>query len=234
MARVRFGYADGTSRDYLVRVWGRQFFGLFGWQHADIDDLVEPAARIIPEGESSGRLRLGEPVLLATAESLASEPPRWAATQVWSSSWSPAGDAVLVGLDRAGAAVGSCPEQLWYLGLAEGVDRPLADGVCEPPQWTPDGGAILYRDRASSTMVLVDRAGRSLQTLPWEDDYAWTWITPAVDGFLFFRDGGLWRLPYGARPQVAGDYLGAVPQPQAGQWFFSPQPPPLDPQGHIS
>jgi hypothetical protein len=98
---VSFTYADGASRRYGVRLFGRDWLGR--WQHTSVDRARAPHAALpgLPAAGPDAPVRLGTPVRLVAADKVpgataVAGAPVEALFAGPTSLWSPQGDAVLI------------------------------------------------------------------------------------------------------------------------------------------
>jgi hypothetical protein len=211
-ARVRFAYADGSARTYLLRVSHPEGL-LGGWRYTGADRAFAPhrALTSLPFAGSDAPLRLGRPTRLAAAAALPG-----AGTAAISTvdlpgpgpAWSPGGDAVLLRLWDDAPAAGPV---LWVLPTAGGPPERLAAGVHDA-RWTADGTGVVYTawEAGRAELRRVDRAGRS----GWRvvlDGPPVPPVATVAGAVLFARGGALWRVRDGAGPAPAPERVRDLP-----------------------
>lgn len=229
-AQVRFSYADGSSRVYDVWVSHPRLLG--GWQYTGIDRIFATHEELpaLPFAGPDAPLHVGMPVRLSVIDSLlqtAGDSGRWFDTALLTprSTWSPRGDAVLLGLPPwSGAGF-----TLWLVPTDGRAPTRLAEDVVAA-QWTSDGASVVYLrwlprpQYDTSLLTLADRAGNIIWSHSVPSQPAPPFAT-ARDRVLWVHDGALWGLHFDREPGAAPERLRDLPDARVEQWGIQPVPP---------
>lgn len=230
-ARIRFTYADGSSRVYETWLANRDLpFG--GWRYTGLDRVFAPHQALpgLPVVDASSPLDLGPPVRIDAVDAVNSpsvDLARWFDDALLTprSIWSPGGDALLLGLPPRNTVEMS----LWLVPLDGGEPRRLADGVIAA-QWMPDsqGIALLKWPERPETRIarlaLMNRQG----AVRWSLDVPLDPVPPFATtdrGVLFVKDNALWLMPAASSPDGQPERLRDLPDVRHQLEQSQPAPP---------
>ncbi len=227
-ARIRFTYADGSSRVYDTWLANRELpFG--GWRYTGLDRAFAPHQALpgLPTADATAPLDLGPPVRIDAVDAInAPAVDRFDSALLTSrSTWSPRGDALLLGLpSRIGGEM-----SLWLVPLDDREPRRLADGVIAA-EWMPDsqGIALLKWPERPETqkarLALVNRQGAVRWSLDVPLDPVPAFAT-TDRGVLFVQDGALWLMPDVSPPNGQPERLRDLPDVRHQLEQSQPAPP---------
>jgi hypothetical protein len=204
LPRVRFTYADGTGRDYVVMLSHKQTL-LGGWLYSGVDRVLAPHQELpgLPlVNSASGPLRVGAPQRLVAVDTVAGTPAAslgsaldWGGLARWPG-WSAGGDAVAIPLDAA--ELNAVRRELWLFSV-RGDESVRVAGDVWAGQWSPDGRWLAYVESAghgAARLVLADRTGaRRWSFAPLMGRHAWA---AGAVGVYIVGDGSVSVLPYDA------------------------------------